>query len=142
MVRTRIALAGLVVLLGMAATGSTAQAQAGHDLTRSRQVVGYFIQWGIYGRNYTVKNVETSGSADRLTAINYAFGNVAPDANGDVVCQSGDPWADYQKPWTANESVDGTEVTWPRPILHAPWPIGARPCPIGISCGPRPMRRI
>jgi chitinase len=67
------------------------------------QVVGYFIEWGIYGRNYKVKNVETSGSADRLTVINYAFGNVAPDSTGSVVCKLGDEWADYQKPWTAEE---------------------------------------
>ena len=80
-------------------------------------VVGYFIQWGIYGRNYKVKDVKTSGSAERLTDINYAFGNVAPDSNGDVVCKLGDEWADYQRPWTAEESVTGEEVTWPRPIL-------------------------
>jgi chitinase len=113
MLRTRIALAGLIVLLGAVATGSAAQARAGHELARGRQVVGYYIQWGIYGRGYTVKNVETSGSADRLTTINYAFGNVAPDANGDVVCQSGDPWADYGVPWDATTSVDGKASSWP-----------------------------
>jgi chitinase len=113
MVRTRIALAGLVVLLGVIVTGSAAQARAGHELTRSRQVVGYFIQWGIYGRSYFVKNVETSGSADRLTTLNYAFGNVAPDANGDVVCQSADPWADYQRPTDAAGSVDGQAPSGP-----------------------------
>jgi chitinase len=113
MLRTKIALAGLVVLLGAVATGSAAQARAGHELARGRQVVGYYIQWGIYGRGYTVKNVETSGSADRLTTINYAFGNVAPDANGDVVCQSGDPWADYGVPWDATTSVDGKASSWP-----------------------------
>ncbi len=84
---------------------------------RSSHVVGYFIEWGIYGRNYKVKDVKTSGSADRLTVINYAFGNVAPDAAGDVACKLGDEWADYQRPWTADESVTGEEVTWPRPIL-------------------------
>ncbi len=41
--------------------------------------VGYFIQWGIYGRSFFVKNLEDNGSAGRLTHINYAFGNVAPD---------------------------------------------------------------
>ncbi len=84
---------------------------------RGSQVVGYFIQWGIYGRNYKVKDVKTSGSAERLTVINYAFGNVAPGSTGDVVCKLGDEWADYQRPWTAEESVTGEEVTWPRPIL-------------------------
>ena len=115
MLRTKIALAGLVVLLGAVAAGSAAQARAGHELARGRQVVGYFIQWGIYGRGYTVKNVETSGSADRLTTINYAFGNVAPDANGDVVCQSGDPWADYQRPVGRDElrRREGVELAVP-----------------------------
>ncbi len=61
--------------------------------------------------------MKTSGSAERLTVINYAFGNVAPDSAGDVVCKLGDEWADYQRPWTADESVTGEEVTWPRPIL-------------------------
>jgi GH18 family chitinase len=63
------------------------------------------------------QDVKTSGSADKLTAINYAFGNVAPDASGNVVCKLGDEWADYQRPWTADESVTGQEVTWPRPLL-------------------------
>ncbi|HEV8688374.1 MAG TPA: glycoside hydrolase family 18 protein [Gaiellaceae bacterium] len=81
------------------------------------KVVGYFIEWGIYGRNYRVKDVVTSGSAARLDVVNYAFGNVVPDTAGNVVCKLGDEWADYQKPWSADESVTGQEVTWPRPIL-------------------------
>ena len=40
------------------------------------KVVGYFTEWGIYDRKYYVKNIETSGSAAKLTHINYAFGNV------------------------------------------------------------------
>jgi chitinase len=105
----------LVIATPLAAAGrsdSTAAARA-----HGGQVVGYFIEWGIYGRNYKVKDVATSGSAERLSVINYAFGNVAPDTTGNVVCQLGDEWADYQKPWTAEESVTGEEVTWPRPIL-------------------------
>ena len=81
------------------------------------RVVGYFIEWGIYGRGYRVKDVATSGSAAKLTAINYAFGNVAPDGAGGVACKLGDEWADYQVPWSAEQSVTGTEITWPRRIL-------------------------
>lgn len=98
-----------------AARPTTGGDRRGHD--PKAQVVGYFIEWGIYGRQYRVKDVETSGSADRLTVINYAFGNVAPDAAGNVVCKLTDEWADYQVPWTAEQSVTGEEVTWPRPIL-------------------------
>ena len=79
--------------------------------------------------------MKTSGSAERLTVINYAFGNVAPDSAGDVVCKLGDEWADYQKPWTADESVTGEEVTWPRPdprqLPAAPGAQGPVPGPPG-----------
>ena len=65
-----------------AATGPTAHesAHAAVGSAHGSRVVGYFIEWGIYGRGYRVKDVATSGSAAKLTAINYAFGDVAPDA--------------------------------------------------------------
>ena len=40
-----------------------------------KKLVGYFAEWGVYGRNYHVKNIQTSGSASKLTHILYAFGN-------------------------------------------------------------------
>ena len=83
----------------------------------SSHVVGYYIQWGIYGRNYKVKHVETSGSAAKLDDINYAFGNVAPDGRGDVVCQLGDPGPTTRSPGLRTSPSMGAEVTWPRPIL-------------------------
>jgi len=109
------ALAVVAVAAPFATAGFSSSAAGARP--SGKQLVGYFIEWGIYGRNYKVKDVKTSGSADKLTVINYAFGNVAPDSSGDVVCKLGDEWADYQKPWTADESVTGEEVTWPRPIL-------------------------
>ena len=114
--QARIVVAALALLAVLASTSASAAAAA-PDAKRSPRVVGYFTEWGIYGRNYLVKNVATSGSAARLSVLNYAFANVAPDASGDVVCKLADEWADYQKPWAATESVDGREVTWPRPIL-------------------------
>jgi chitinase len=69
--------------------------------------LGYFVDWGVYARNYHVKNIQTSGSADRLTHINYAFGNVT---NGQ--CAVGDSYADYDKFYDAASSVDGTTDTW------------------------------
>jgi chitinase len=65
--------------------------------------VAYFAQWKIYS-GFFIKNIATSGAAHKLTTINYAFGNV--DATGS--CSSVDPWADYQRPSAASESVDGT----------------------------------
>ncbi|MBO7941251.1 glycoside hydrolase family 18 protein [Streptomyces antibioticus] len=75
------------------------------------KVVGYFTDWGIYDRQYFVKNIETSGSAARLTHINYAFGNVT-----DGKCALGDAWADTDKPFSAAESVDGVADTADQPL--------------------------
>lgn len=72
-----------------------------------KKVVGYFAQWGVYARNYHVKNIETSGSAAKLTHLLYAFGNVT---NGQ--CALGDTYADYDRFYSASESVDGVADTW------------------------------
>lgn len=71
------------------------------------EIGGYFAEWGVYGRNYHVKNIVTSGSAAKLTFINYAFGNVQ---NGR--CVIGDPYAAYDRFYSAAESVDGVADTW------------------------------
>ena len=67
------------------------------------RVVGYFTDWGVYGRNYQVKDIQTSGSAAVLTDLVYAFGQVKGGR-----CAPSDDWADYQKPIAAAQSVDGT----------------------------------
>lgn len=73
-----------------------------------KKVVGYFTAWGVYQRNYHVKNIVTSGSAEKLTHIMYAFGNV----NSAGRCVIGDAYADYDRFYQANESVDGVADTW------------------------------
>jgi chitinase len=115
--RRTIATLATLTTIALVLLAVAGPSHSGNTRARAGELVGYFIEWGIYGRNYKVKDVETSGSADRLSVINYAFGNVAPDEAGNVACKLGDEWADYQKPWTADESVTGEEVTWPRPIL-------------------------
>ncbi|MDG4860902.1 glycoside hydrolase family 18 protein, partial [Streptomyces sp. T-3] len=73
--------------------------------------LGYFTNWGVYGRNYHVKNLVTSGSASKITHINYAFGNVQGGK-----CTIGDAYADYDKAYTADQSVDGVADTWDQPL--------------------------
>ncbi|MFF4192265.1 glycosyl hydrolase family 18 protein [Nonomuraea sp. NPDC001831] len=77
------------------------------------KVLGYFVQWGVYQRGYHVKNIDTSGSAAKLTHINYAFGNVQ---NGQ--CTIGDSYADYDRFYQAGESVDGVADTWDNGALR------------------------
>ncbi|MFJ6570197.1 glycoside hydrolase family 18 protein [Streptomyces sp. NPDC091292] len=97
------------------ATGATAQETGTSGTTQTAaagsKVVGYFTEWGVYGRNYHVKNIDTSGSAAKLTHINYAFGNVQGGK-----CTMGDSYAAIDKAYTADQSVDGVADTWDQPL--------------------------
>jgi GH18 family chitinase/predicted carbohydrate-binding protein with CBM5 and CBM33 domain len=53
------------------------------------KIVGYFVEWGIYGRNYNVTDIP----ADKLNVINYAFADISPA--GEVVIY--DRWAAVEK---------------------------------------------
>ncbi|MET9896771.1 glycoside hydrolase family 18 protein [Streptomyces sp. NPDC006465] len=94
---------------GTARTTSTVGAESA--AAAGSKVVGYFTEWGVYDRNYHVKNVETSGSAAKLTHINYAFGNVTGGK-----CAMGDAYAATDKAYTADQSVDGAADTWDQPL--------------------------
>ncbi|THV21705.1 glycosyl hydrolase family 18 protein [Glycomyces paridis] len=94
--------------------------------------VGYFVQWGIYGRQYFVKNLDTSGAAAKLTHVNYAFSNIDPV---NLTCMNGvtkgttpdpqdpnqgtgagDAEADYGRAFSASQSVDGVGDTGWEPL--------------------------
>ena len=75
--------------------------------------VAYFVQWGIYARNFKLANVESSGAAAGLTHINYAFGGISPDGTCTVTTPGkSDSFADYTKSFAAAESVDGVGDVW------------------------------
>ncbi|MFF5552874.1 glycoside hydrolase family 18 protein [Streptomyces olivaceoviridis] len=99
--------AGLLAQTGTA----TAAAPSAPRAAAGSKVVGYFTEWGTYDRKYYVKNVETSGSAAKLTHINYAFGNVTGGK-----CAMGDSYAATDRAYTAAESVDGVADTWDQPL--------------------------
>ncbi|MEU9750051.1 glycoside hydrolase family 18 protein [Streptomyces niveus] len=101
-----------VSLLAGAGTAAADQEKAPAAPTAAgEKVIGYFANWGVYQRNYHVKNIQTSGSAAKLTHINYAFGNVQGGK-----CTIGDSFADYEKAYTADQSVDGVADTWDQPL--------------------------
>ncbi|MCX5347767.1 MULTISPECIES: glycoside hydrolase family 18 protein [Streptomyces] len=98
-------------LLAGAGTATATTATPSAQQAAGSKVVGYFTEWGVYDRNYHVKNVETSGSAAKLTHINYAFGNVTGGK-----CAMGDAYAATDKAYTADQSVDGVADTWDQPL--------------------------
>lgn len=116
---------GLVVLLSaviavsLAAFTPSTHAQASSQSAaperhgpNSKQIVAYFTEWGIYGANYDVKNIVTSGTASKVTVIDYAFSNI----NSNYQCQLADTWADYQKPFTADQAVNGVADSYGQPL--------------------------
>lgn len=108
----------MAVALSAGAAAPTYAQPGDHRPSHELRQVGYFTQWGIYGRQFYVKNIDTSGAAKRLTHINYAFANVNEEGRcfeGNVPGES-DPWADYQRPVPAQESVDGVADTWGEPL--------------------------
>ncbi|MCA6093185.1 glycoside hydrolase family 18 protein [Streptomyces sp. SCA3-4] len=105
--------AAAATLLATALAAAPATADTPDDTAAGRRVVGYFTNWGVYQRNYHVKNIETSGSAAKLTHINYAFGNVSGGK-----CTIGDAYADYDKAYDAAGSVDGKADTWDNGALR------------------------
>lgn len=100
---------------GGSSGGSTSSSggSSGGSSSGGERLGGYFVNWGVYGRNYHVKNIVTSGSAEKLTHIYYAFGNVQ---NGR--CTIGDAYADYDRFYGAGESVDGQADTWDNGALR------------------------
>ncbi|MGW1954971.1 glycoside hydrolase family 18 protein [Streptomyces sp. NPDC001920] len=103
--------AGLLAGAGTATAEPAAEPAASPRLAAGSKVVGYFTEWGTYDRKYYVKNIETSGSAARLTHINYAFGNVTGGR-----CAMGDSYAATERTYAAAESVDGVADTWDQPL--------------------------
>ncbi|MEV0302787.1 MULTISPECIES: glycoside hydrolase family 18 chitinase [Streptomyces] len=87
-------------------TGNTEEPPPGDKVK-----LGYFTEWGVYGRDYHVKNLVTSGSAAKITHINYAFGNVVGGQ-----CKLDDAYAATDKAYTADQSVSGTADTWDQPL--------------------------
>src|SRR5215467_11150432 len=99
--RVRAVLTGLLAGALLATSGGSASmaAAAESDGHSARlQKVAYFIQWGIYARQYFVRNVAQSGQAAGLTTINYAFGGVSQTGT----CSSLDTSADFQRPFAAS----------------------------------------
>ncbi|MFI5670054.1 glycoside hydrolase family 18 protein [Streptomyces sp. NPDC051704] len=113
--RLAVAACSLALLTALA-PAAAAQADGGHD--RSYKRVGYFTQWGVYGRDFQVQDLETSGAAGKLTHVNYAFGNISAEGKcftGNVPGEA-DAWADYARPLDAANSVDGVADTAEQPL--------------------------
>jgi chitinase len=91
--------------------------------------VAYFDQWSIYGNNYLVKNLVTSGEINHINYLIYDFENINPstlqcfeaekgvdqDPAGETDPNAGDGAgdmdADYGKDFSASQAVNGQADT-------------------------------
>ncbi len=71
----------------------------------------YYAQWKIYS-GFTVKDLDTSGTARHLDILSYAFVNIGTNAQGQYECTSFDSWADNgtAAAASANTSVDRKQL--------------------------------
>ena len=99
--------------LKVAKTGTTPPVPPTPPNTGGYKRVGYFVQWGIYARNFKLADMDRSGAAATLTHLNYAFGGITPDGRCTVTAPGiSDSFADYGKSFPADQSVDGVGDVW------------------------------
>jgi chitinase len=117
------------VVAGAATHTSSASAAA----TAGGVKFAYYDQWSVYGNAFYPKNLETSGIAGKLDFIVYDFENIDPvnltcfeatkaadsqnESNPNAGDGAGDAFADYQKSFGADISVDGVGDTFNQPIV-------------------------
>jgi chitinase len=126
---TTLALGVGVVTIGAATGNNAAQAAA----TAGGVKFAYYDQWSVYGNAFYPKNLDTSGIAGKLDFLVYDFENIDPvnltcfeatkaadsqnESNPNAGDGAGDAFADYQKSFGADISVDGVGDTWNQPIV-------------------------
>lgn len=108
-------------------TGSEESAKTPARINGYRSV-GYFPQWGVYGRSFPMKALQDSGAAGNLSHINYAFGNIhhetltcfeankAQESGPDGSDGASDAWADYGMAYDAAGSIAGIGDTAEQPL--------------------------
>ncbi len=111
---------GLLAALAPAADAHQAPRGSAHEPAHGQALkrIGYFTQWGIYGRNFQVKDLETSGTAAKLSHINYAFGVIGADGK----CLMGNAPAPTPGPTTCAPSTPRTPWTAPATPTGSAWP--------------------
>ena len=61
----------------------------GGPIDQNDRIVAYYIEWGVYGRDYQPSDIP----AEKITHLNYAFANIGDDGRIAI----GDPYAAIDK---------------------------------------------
>jgi chitinase len=114
------------------ASSSSVSATTGGAIAIPYQHVAYYDQWSIYGNAFYPRNTDVNGMAGKLTTMIYDFENIDPvnltcfetikasdstnESNPNAGDGAGDAFADYQKSYTGDISVDGSADSWSAPL--------------------------
>lgn len=92
---------------------STAPVVAQKPMGQGRILAGYFEEWSIYYANYNLADLESNGSAAKMSHLIYAFGDVlaSPTNPAADTCVIADPWADFEA--ASLPPVGGIPDVWP-----------------------------
>ncbi|MFC9295993.1 glycosyl hydrolase family 18 protein [Streptomyces sp. NPDC057011] len=118
-------------LASVAGLGTAQAADASATAAAGGVRIAYYDQWSVYGNAFYPKHLDTRGIAGKLDVINYSFGNIHPtnltcfeankaagdDNNPNAGDGAGDSYADYQKSFSAADSVSGVADKWDQPIV-------------------------
>ncbi len=106
-----VSLAALPALLILLTSGSSALAQ--NQGGQGKILAGFFEEWSIYYANYNLANLESNGSAAKLSHLIYAFGDVSASASdpSSNTCVIADAWADFED--NNLPPVGNIADTWP-----------------------------
>jgi len=106
-----VSLPALATLLILLTSGSSALAQ--NPGTQGKILAGFFEEWSIYYANYNLANLESNGSAAKLSHLIYAFGDVSASASdpSSNTCVIADAWADFEN--NNLPPVGGIADAWP-----------------------------
>jgi chitinase len=106
-----VSLAALATLLILLTSGSSALAQ--NPGAQGKILAGFFEEWSIYYANYNLANLESNGSAAKLSHLIYAFGDVSASASdpSSNTCVIADAWADFED--NNLPPVGNIADTWP-----------------------------
>ncbi|GHD14843.1 glycoside hydrolase family 18 protein [Nocardiopsis kunsanensis] len=108
--------AGRRTLLALGAAAAAVLLITGYLLLnddREPERLGYFADWNVANRDFTVKDLEDNGAAEHLTRLMWAFGDISPEGTCHVPEDNHDqPWELYQRRYEAGESVDGQADTY------------------------------
>jgi chitinase len=81
--------------------------------SQGKILAGYFEEWSIYYAGYNLANLESNGSAAKLSHLVYAFGDVSVSASSPSTdtCVIADAWADFEN--NNLPPVGGIADSWP-----------------------------